>query len=43
MTLEWTQGRATFGGNRRVINSNWAGFGHQRNAPVDQLPVLATR
>ena len=45
MTLEWTQGRATFGGNRRVINGGiWAGFGHQRNAPVDQsLPVLAAR
>ena len=45
MTLEWTQGRATFGGNRRVINNgNWAGFGHQRNAPVDHsLPVLAAR
>ena len=45
MTLEWTQGRATFGGNRRIINSgNWAGFGHQRNAPVDHsLPVLAAR
>lgn len=45
MTLEWAQGRATFGGNRRVINGgNWAGFGHQRNAPVDHsLPVLAAR
>ena len=45
MTLEWTQGRATFGGNRRVINGgNWAGFGHQRNAPIDHsLPVLAAR
>lgn len=45
MTLEWAQGRATFGGNRRVINNgNWAGFGHQRNAPVDHsLPVLAAR
>jgi len=45
MTLDWTQGRATFGGNRRVINSgNWAGFGHQRNAPVDHsLPVMAAR
>ena len=45
MTLEWTQGRATFGGNRRVVNNgNWAGFGHQRNAPVDHaLPVLAAR
>ena len=45
MTLEWNQGRATFGGNRRVVNGgNWAGFGHQRNAPVDHsMPVLAAR
>ena len=42
MSLEWALGRATFGGNRRVISSgNWAGFGFQRNAPVDHsLPVL---
>ena len=42
MSLEWALGRATFGGNRRVIsNGNWSGFGFQRNAPVDHsLPVL---
>ena len=42
MSLEWALGRATFGGNRRVITSgNWTGFGFQRNAPVDHsLPVL---
>jgi hypothetical protein len=45
MSLEWTQGRATFGGNRRVINGGrWAGFGFQRSGPVDHsLPVLAAR
>ena len=45
MRLEWGQGRATFGGNRRVIrNGTWAGFGFQRNGPVDHsLPVLAAR
>ena len=42
MSLEWALGRATFGGNRRIISSgNWSGFGFQRNAPVDHsLPVL---
>ncbi|MDP6892513.1 MAG: neutral/alkaline non-lysosomal ceramidase N-terminal domain-containing protein [Verrucomicrobiota bacterium] len=42
MSLEWALGRATFGGNRRVISSgSWSGFGFQRNAPVDHsLPVL---
>jgi len=42
MSLEWALGRATFGGNRRIISSgNWVGFGFQRNAPVDHsLPVL---
>ena len=45
MQLEWAQGRATFGGNRRIIrNGKWAGFGFQRNAPVDHsMPVLAAR
>ena len=45
MQLEWAQGRATFGGNRRVIrDGKWAGFGFQRNAPVDHsMPVLAAR
>ena len=43
--LEWAQGRATFGGNRRVLNDGkWAGFGFQRDGPVDHsLPVLAAR
>jgi len=45
MQLEWAQGRATFGGNRRVIrDGKWAGFGFQQNAPVDHsMPVLAAR
>jgi hypothetical protein len=45
MQLEWAQGSATFGGNRRVIrDGKWAGFGFQRNAPVDHsMPVLAAR
>ncbi len=43
--LEWAQGRANFGGNRRIIRDGvWAGFGFQRDAPVDHsLPVLAAR
>ncbi len=45
MTLGWAQGRATFGGNRRVLkNGSWAGFGFQRNGPVDHtLPLMAAR
>ncbi|MDA1236795.1 MAG: neutral/alkaline non-lysosomal ceramidase N-terminal domain-containing protein [Acidobacteria bacterium] len=45
MRLEWAQGRATFGGNRRVLrDGKWVGFGFQRNGPVDHsLPVLAAR
>ena len=45
MTLEWGQGRVGFGGNRRVMaNNHWAGFGLQRDGPVDHsLPVLAAR
>lgn len=45
MQLEWAQGRVTFGGNRRVLNGGkWAGFGFQRDGPVDHsLPVLAAR
>ena len=45
MQLEWAQGRATFGGNRRVIrDGKWTGFGFQRHAPVDHsMPVLAAR
>ncbi len=42
LLLEWAQGRATFGGNRRVLrDGKWTGFGFQRNGPVDHsLPVL---
>ena len=45
MTLSWGRGRLTFGGNRRVLNDGqWAGFGFQRNGPVDHsLPVLVAR
>ncbi|MFP6867699.1 MAG: neutral/alkaline non-lysosomal ceramidase N-terminal domain-containing protein [Roseibacillus sp.] len=45
MHLEWGQGRAFFGGNRRVLqNGKWAGFGFQRDQPVDHsLPVLVAR
>jgi len=45
MQLEWTQGRATFGANRRVIqNGRWAGFGVHRTNPVDHsLPILTAR
>ena len=45
MQLEWAQGRATFGGNRRGIrDGKWAGVGFQPTAPVDHsMPVLAAR
>lgn len=45
MTLEWSQGRVTFGGNRRVLrDGRWTGFGFQRSGPVDHsLPVMAAR
>ena len=45
MSLAWSRGRATFGGNRRVLRQgNWAGFGFQRSGPVDHsLPVLFAR
>ena len=45
MRLEWAKGRATFGGNRRLLkNGRWVGFGFQRTGPVDHsLPVLAAR
>ena len=35
----------SFGGNRRILgDGKWAGFGFQRNGPVDHsLPVLAAR
>ena len=43
--LAWTQGRVTFGGNRRTIQTgSWRGFGFQRDGPVDHsLPVLAAQ
>lgn len=45
MELEWGKGRATFGGNRRVLQSGeWRGFGHQRGGPVDHsLPLLVAK
>ena len=45
MRLSWAQGRASFGGNRRVMVGNeWRGFGLQHGAPVDHsLPVLAAK
>lgn len=44
-TLGWAQGRVEFGGNRRVLrDGQWAGFGFQRDGPVDHsLPTLVTR
>lgn len=43
--LEWSKGKTTFGGNRRImIDGQWRGFGFQRDAPVDHsLPVLAAK
>jgi len=40
--LSWGQGRATFGGNRRVMkDGQWKGFGFAEKAPVDHsLPAL---
>lgn len=45
MELSWSQGRAGFGGNRRVLKEGrWTGFGFQRDGPVDHsLPVLVAR
>lgn len=45
LSLEWAQGRVTFGGNRRVLQHNrWTGFGFQRDRSVDHsLPVMAAR
>ena len=45
MQLEWSRGTVQFGGNRRMIREGkWAGFGFQRNGPVDHsLPVLVAR
>ncbi len=44
-TLAWAQGRVEFGGNRRVLrDGRWAGFGFQRDGPVDHaLPTLVAR
>lgn len=45
MKLAWTRGRASFGGNRRVLtDGQWSGFGFQRSGPVDHnLPVMTAR
>ena len=45
MQLSWSRGTVQFGGNRRLIREGkWAGFGFQRNGPVDHsLPVLVAR
>ena len=45
MQLGWSRGMVQFGGNRRLIREGkWAGFGFQRNGPVDHsLPVLVAR
>ena len=42
MKLSWGRGEIQFGGNRRIIrDGKWAGFGFQRNGPVDHsLPVM---
>ena len=42
MKLSWGRGEVQFGGNRRIIrDGKWAGFGFQRNGPVDHsLPVM---
>jgi hypothetical protein len=41
--LSWSQGRATFAANRRVIkDGKWAAFGVNADGPVDHdLPILA--
>jgi hypothetical protein len=43
--LAWGTGRVGFGGNRRVLaGGKWAGFGWQKDGPVDHdLPVLVAR
>lgn len=40
--LAWAQGKVTFAVNRRVLRDGvWAGFGEQRDGPVDHsLPLL---
>jgi hypothetical protein len=43
--LSWTQGRVTFGGNRRALREGrWTGFGYQKDGPVDHsFPLLVAR
>ncbi|OJW16327.1 MAG: hypothetical protein BGO49_18410 [Planctomycetales bacterium 71-10] len=43
--LSWGQGRATFGGNRRLmIDGVWKGFAFQEKAPVDHsMPAMFAR
>jgi hypothetical protein len=43
--LSWTQGRVTFGGNRRALREgHWTGFGFQKDGPVDHsFPMLVAR
>lgn len=43
--LSWGQGRATFGGNRRLmIGGVWKGFAFQEKAPVDHsMPAMFAR
>jgi hypothetical protein len=42
-TISWSQGRATFAANRRVLkNGKWTAFGVNPDGPVDHdLPLLA--
>ncbi len=44
-SLSWGMGRAGFGGNRRVLNQGrWAGFGFQKDGPVDHsLPFMVAK
>jgi hypothetical protein len=44
-SISWSQGRAAFAANRRVLkNGKWTGFGVNPDGPVDRdLPLLAVR
>ena len=44
-SLSWGMGRAGFGGNRRILNQGrWAGFGFQKDGPVDHsLPFMVAK
>ena len=44
-SLFWGMGRAGFGGNRRILNQGrWAGFGFQKDGPVDHsLPFMVAK